>query len=562
MTDFRESAAGQTLEKGKSAAADFVYSKYAVTASERRMERFFEVFPGLCSWTVLAGMTVLTFVNPLLAAILIIIFDFYWVLRLFYMTFFLLVSYGRLSAEAAIDWNARVCGIDAALAQAANHEDFDTQSSLSQSERKIIRRLVQSGAQPPRLEEIYHAVIFPVFSESAEIIESALNGLLGNNFPSSRMVVVIALEEAAGAGLRGAIEAVCAGKRSLFHHLVVVVHPQGRQGEARVKGANTTCAAQYLAGYFQESEIEYERVIVSCFDADTIVSRQYFSCLTYHYMMSARRTRCSFQPIPVYHNNIWEVPSFARVLEAGASFFQLVEATNPEKLVTFSSHSMSFQALVEVGYWPTDMISDDSAIFWKAYIHYEGDYRVVPIYVTVSMDVANSGTWWKTAVNVYKQKRRWAWGIENFPIVMRAFLKKNKIPKVDRFRMAFKMFEGHLAWATWPFLLVVIGWFPAVFAAAEFSNSVLFYSSQRITSIIFSLAWVALWMTIVISLLMLPKKKTKFPLWKRVRHAIEWLLIPVYGIFFSAMPALDAQTRLMLGKHMEFWVTEKKRGPS
>ena len=27
---------------------------------------------------------------------------------------------------------------------------------------------------------------------------------------------------------------------------------------------------------------------------------------------------------------------------------------------------MSFTALVEIGYWPVDMISDDSAVFWKA----------------------------------------------------------------------------------------------------------------------------------------------------------------------------------------------------
>ena len=33
---------------------------------------------------------------------------------------------------------------------------------------------------------------------------------------------------------------------------------------------------------------------------------------------------------------------------------------------------MSFKALVEIGYWPVDMISDDSAIYWKAYIHYAG----------------------------------------------------------------------------------------------------------------------------------------------------------------------------------------------
>ena len=53
---------------------------------------------------------------------------------------------------------------------------------------------------------------------------------------------------------------------------------------------------------------------------------------------------------------------------------------------------MSFKALVEIGYWPVDMISDDSSIYWKAYIHYPGGYTVVPMLVTVSMDLAQDET--------------------------------------------------------------------------------------------------------------------------------------------------------------------------
>src|SRR3989338_4851105 len=116
-------------------------------------------------------------------------------------------------------------------------------------------------------------------------------------------------------------------------------------------------------------------------------------------MVSPERDRASFQPVSVYHNNIWEVPGSAKGIETGSSFFVQDEPTNPENLVTFSSHSMSFKALVEVGYWPVDMISDDSAIFWKAFIHYDGNYRVVPLYTTVSMDVEAASTWRKTLIN-------------------------------------------------------------------------------------------------------------------------------------------------------------------
>ncbi len=38
---------------------------------------------------------------------------------------------------------------------------------------------------------------------------------------------------------------------------------------------------------------------------------------------------------------------------------------------------------------------------------------------------------------------------------------------------------------------------------------------------------------------------------------IQWLLLPVVGLVFSNLPALDAQTRLMAGKYLEYRVTEK-----
>jgi hypothetical protein len=347
--------------------------------------------------------------------------------------------------------------------------------------------------------------------------------------------------------------------REFFLDFLIVLHPDGLEGEARVKGANATFAAKAAKEYLAGKGLALENGIVSCFDADTVVSFDYFACLTYYFMISPHRQRASFQPIPVYHNNIWDVPGFARILETGASFFQLTESTHPDRMVTFSSHSMSFQALVEVGYWPVDMVSDDSAIFWKALFHYEGDYRTVPMFVALSMDVVNAGGWWKTCVSVYKQKRRWAWGVENFPIVIRGFFQDKKIPLFEKIRHSFKLFEGHVAWATWPLILGVIGWLPGLIAAREFSDSVVYYTAPRISAVIFNLASLSLAITIFLSLSLLPKKKIKHSFLRRVIHAFEWLAIPVVAIFFSALPALEAQTRLMFAKYMEFWVSDKKR---
>jgi len=88
---------------------------------------------------------------------------------------------------------------------------------------------------------------------------------------------------------------------------------------------------------------------------------------------------------------------------------------------------MPFKALVDVGFWQRDVVSEDSRIFLQCFLKYDGDYRVVPLYVPVSMDAVMAPTWIGSLVNLYKQQRRWAWGVEHFPYLVLNFLANRKI---------------------------------------------------------------------------------------------------------------------------------------
>ncbi len=543
----------------------FVYSRKRLRRKDEFLQRLFEVLPGATSWSLILGLVALSFWMPLVSSILVIAFLLGWILRLFYLTFFLVLSYLRLSLEKNTDWLERIRGMDrlddyfASLGKVNGRKDWKSRMSLWFHRKELIKLKKMGEDIPPPSSQIYHLVVIPIVKETAAVIEANIAGIAGNHVLAKQILVAIALEGRAQASLKEGVRQVAAKYRTRFMDLLVVEHPDGLPGEARVKGANTTYAAKAAAAYFEKRRIPFENVIVSCFDADTVVSSLYFSCLTYCFMVCPDRHRASFQPIPVYHNNIWEVPGFARVVETGSSFFQLIETTDPEKLVTFSSHSMSFQALVEVGYWPTDMISDDSGIFWKAYLHFDGHYQVVPMLMTLSMDVVDAGAWWRTVMSLYKQKRRWAWGVENFPLVMRGFLKNKKISLYNKMRHGFKLFEAHVTWAALPFLLTFVGWLPTILAGEEFSKTVLYYSASRFTQAIFSLSSLALIGTIFLSMWLLPRKKKKTSLLWTLIHGLEWFLVPLILIFLSAMPALDAQTRLMFNRRMEFWVSDKRR---
>jgi len=542
----------------------FVYSHHGLNKREAFLQRFFETLPGLTSWTLILGLVALSVWMPLVAAIVVIAFMLAWVLRLFYLTIFLFLSYVRLSIEKETDWLGRIRGMDRfkdyleETRKARREKDWFKRIS-HWAHRKDMEQLSHAGNIAPRSSEIFHLVVVPVVKESPLVVEANILSIAHNKAFLRQTIIVLAVEGRAEQSVKEGMTQIANQYRDQFMEFLVVEHPDGLPGEARVKGANTSYAARTAAKFFEEKKIPFENVIVSCFDADTVVGPDYFACLTYCFMNCLDRHRASFQPIPVFHNNIWDVPGFARVIETGSSFFQLIETTDPERLVTFSSHSMSFKALVDVGYWSADMISEDSGIFWKSYIHFDGQYQVVPMPVTLSMDIVAAGSWWGSVVSLYKQKRRWAWGVENFPLVMRGFLANKKISFYNKLRHGFKLFEGQVTWAALPFLLTFVGWLPAISAGNEFSSTVLYYNAGRFTQAIFGLSTIALLGTIIMSLRLLPEKKKKFSFFWNLVHGLEWFLVPFILVFLSAMPALDAQTRLMLNKRMEFWVSDKRK---
>ena len=65
----------------------------------------------------------------------------------------------------------------------------------------------------------------------------------------------------------------------------------------------------------------------------------------------------------------------------------------------------------------------------------------------------------------------------------------------------------------------------------------------------------------MLSILLLPPK----PEWFKPRHyflyLIQWILMPLTFIIFGSIPALEAQTRMMLGGkfRLGFWATPKYR---
>ena len=491
---------------------------------QRRLYRFFEMIPGILSLGTLLGVLVFSWLIPGWVAIFVICFCFYYLFRIFYFSLHQITGYFKVKRYLKIDWMDKL--------------------------KKV---------KGKNWKDVYHVIILHTYKEGEKIIKEALDSLVDCDYPREKLIVVLATEERAGQyyqHISRAIEKEYAGK---FFAFLTVEHPSNIPGEIAGKGSNVACAGREVKKVIDALKIPYDNVLVSSFDIDTKVYAQYFSCVTWHYLTEKNPDRASYQPIPVYNNNIWRATFFARMVSTSNTFWQMIQQERSEKLTTYSSHTIPGPVFFEVGY-PANVVCDDSRIFWRAYLYYDGDYRVVPIYYLVSMDVVESINIFKTAINQYKQQNRWAWGCAEIPYIMFGFLNNKKIPWTQKVSHIYTLLDGYWSWATASLLLFALGWLPILVGGGSFNITVLSFNLPMLTGRIMTISLLGMVVSAVLSMMLLPPLPKGMSRLKKAGVFLQWVFLPVTLIVFGAFPALDAQVRLMLGRYMGFWVTEKRRG--
>ncbi|MFA6159606.1 MAG: glycosyltransferase family 2 protein [Parcubacteria group bacterium] len=549
---------------------------------KRRIQRMLEVIPGILTWTTLIGMFIFSFLLPVYVAIFIIVFDIYWIYRTIFIAYYSVVGYKKLRAGKEIDWWERCQNImnPDKYAKIIDERISNMSKSLTESnelprkEKKILKKEIfkcqeyleeiekisKIKDQILDWREIVHVVLLPTAGEPAEVIEPAIQAIADCNFPNQQFIILLATEERESEEQR--LEKVNYLKnkfQGVFRDFLVTTHIVAG-GEMKCKASNATFAAKELMKYLDLHGVDYKKVLLSNFDCDTVAHPQYFAALTYNFITEPKRLQLAYQPLPMYHNNLWDTNAFVRVIVTGSSFWHIFQSTRPEGMVTFASHSESFDTLVKVGFWPVNIINEDSIIYWKGFSYFHGDYRVKPIHLPVSLDAVLAETYWKTIKNQYKQKRRWAYGIEHFPTVMRAIVPDKKISRWKKFTVAFEMLEGHHSWATASMILAILGWLPLIFGGDEFNQSVLAHNLPFITRYLMTLAMMGLVISMSLSFLLMPPRPKKYSKWRNIYMILQWALVPIISPFLGSMPAIDSQTRIMLGKYFgEFWVTPKRK---
>ncbi len=514
-----------------------------LSGSDRKLYRALEILPGFLSLTTLIVLIFFSYFKPILVAFFLIAFDLYWLLLVVFLSIHLLGSYYKVKRIGRQNWPKKL---------------------FSMLPQKIKIKNFKNGSETTKTmswQDIVHLVIFPTYNESLDVIRASFKAIINSGYPLDKIIAVLATEERGGREAADRAKAIEQEYGGQFRNFLVTVHPDGLVGELKGKGANQAFAAKSAKkNIIDKEKLDYDKIIVSVFDIDTVIYPDYFFVLTYNFLNSEYPHQLSYQPIPVYHNNIWQAPFFARVAAASNTFWQMMQQIRQEKLATYSSHAMTWRALNEIGFWSTSMVSEDSRIFWHCFIYYNGDYAVQPLYYPVSMDVCMDEGLILSAKNLYRQQRRWGWGVENIPyLIFNTIKSRQKIPKAKFFSRILVQLYGFHSWATNALIIAVIGWLPMFLGGDRFNATVLSANLPLVARTLMTLAMFGLVLSAVLSTLLLPPKPKKYRPTIYLTMLLQWAILPISIIIFGSIPGLEAQIRLMLGKYLGFWVTPKSR---
>jgi len=488
--------------------------------NDKAFYRFLEMLPAIVSFSIILFPYWGIFLIPNVVAYFILAYNIYWFYQSFQIAISGTVSHFRVQASMQYDWMKDV-------------KDF------------------------PDWKKIRHVIIIPTYKEPLHILERTFKSLEKQTMPLKQLDVILATEKKEPKEDRDEKTTALKNKYGqLFGNFIITVH-ELTVGESAGKASNERHAAVwYKKNFIDKKKSLMKYLIVTSCDADHLYHPNHFAFLSFKFLDEPRRYKRFWQPAVLFYNNIWKIPAITRIVNIMGSIFNLSQLSRRDRLISTSNYSLSFKLLDEAGYWDPDRIPEDWGIFFKAYFKKKGGVETDPIYLPVYADAVESTTFKKTLKSQYEQRKRWAWGVSDTPWIIRNYLLTPGVPFWEKTLRVLYVVQSHF---TWPvhFFLITIGLTLATLVNPRFGKTSLGYMVPRLSSIVLTTALIFLVVMLILDNIYRPKRPKSFPLWRSILSPLEFVLMPVAGFFFSALPGIDAHTRLLIGKYIEYKVTEK-----
>jgi hypothetical protein len=508
--------------------------------------RLFEILPGALTWIILSLPIVLSIISAKLATYFVIGYLLLWFARAIGIDIRSLQGWRTLNQHKRLPWKKLNRDLENLTAKTPNAPRWHARNL-----RRVESNMLHTRIKP---SEVYHAIIIAFYNESREVVEPTIQSVLASDYDPQKIILFLAYEERGGPQTEKTAKDLVKKYGKQFYHAESVQHPADIPGELAGKGGNITFAGRKLKVYLEKQKIDPMHVLATTLDSDNRPDRQYLGALTYTYCSTEDPKHASYQPIPMFLNNIWDAPAPMRVVATGNSFWNILLSMRPHMLRNFSSHAQPMAGLIDTDFWSVRTIVEDGHQFWRSWFRYDGNYDVYPIYVPIYQDAVLSEGYRKTLKAQFFQVRRWAWGASDIAyFANQGFFKINNIPLHKKLSKFGRLLEGHVSWSTAPLILLLAAYPPFLLHPQSIVGNEL----PQYASILQRVAMVGILISLFLSMRALPPKPERYRRHRTIWMVVQWVYLPVTSICYGSFAAIYSQTRLMFGRYMGFAVTEK-----
>ncbi len=525
-------------------------------AEKGRRYRFFEMLPALLSYSLIAVPIILSIFYPVAAAYFVIGYMMIWLFKAIAMAVRVVQGYRKMERYKRYDWLRLLKDVANPDTARAAIERYADQKDMQWHVKNL--SMIEGQLESVNPKNLYHAIIIPTHNETIDVLEPTIQVVLGSNFPMKQVIFILTYEERGGKAVETNAKALVKKYGPQFKAAFATKHPHGLANEVIGKGGNATHAGRFLAKYIESTDIDPSHVIVTTLDSDNRPHPSYLAALSYAYVVCDDPLHTSFQPIPIFTNNIWDAPAPMRVIATGNSFWMVITSLRPHLLRNFSSHAQTLQTLIDTDFWSVRTIVEDGHQFWRTYFRYDGQHDVVPLFLPIFQDAVLARTYRRTLREQFTQLRRWAWGASDVAYVLeKGYFKENKVPRLDLLFKLSRLVEGHVSWATSPLILAFAAWLP-LYINPQADRSFIAHQLPIVASRIQQVSMLGIFVTLLLSLKMLPPRPERYRPYRRIFMVIQWPWMLVTSIVYTSMSAMNAQTRLLFGRYLDrFDSTEK-----
>lgn len=491
---------------------DWIFTVYPI-----KTRRALEIMPGFVSWSLIFFPLWGSLLIPWAVAYFILFFDVYWFYKSFSLAVTAFIASRKIKKAENENW----------LTLAKPLENF---------------------------EKMSHIIVIPNYQENIEKIKIGIQSLADQTFPTKRIYVVLAMEKREVDAKKRA-DFLINEFKGVFGDIFASFHPD-IEGEVKGKSSNEAYGGKMAYEKLVKGKIiDEDFATISSVDADSIFDPQYFSYLSHSFLKDDLKFNKFWQSANVNYNNFWNVPAPIRIISFFGSLWRTALLVQKDRLVSNSTYSLSLKLLREIGFWDTDVIPEDYRIFFKAFYKKRGQIWMEPIFLKTSMDAPLSSSYIKSLKNKYQQERRWSWGASDDPLFIKWWLTIPGVPFVRKTIMLTNVLVDHFLWpVNWFIITIAANIMP--FVNPVFARTTLGYNLPRLAGIILTVCLITTIAMIIIDFRQRPKHH-KVSKKRQLLFPLEFLLLPFVGFFLSALPALISHTQLMLGKRLEYKVTEK-----